>query len=85
MKINIEMGKEDTLRTKDLYEASAIYSIHGKFIGLEKDGKQFWFVFENKNICEEIRNNYWQKQLSVDAKTYADAIRSLKDRIFNQD
>lgn len=70
--------------TKDLYEASAIYSLYGKFIGLEKDGKQFWFVFDNKDICQKISNDYWQKQLSVDAKTYADAIRSLKDRIFNQ-
>jgi len=74
----------NTYKTKDLYEASTLYALDQKFLYLEKEGEYFWFVFGNKEVCQEIADKYWRREVSVDAKTYADAIRTLKDRLFSQ-
>ena len=70
-------------RTKDLYEASAIYASEKKLLRLEREGKFYWFIFEGSE-CEELADQYWTGEMNVNAKAYADAIRSLKDRVFAQ-
>lgn len=69
-------------RTKDIYEASALVASSVTLLKLEADSGFYWFVFEDHDSCRTISDNYWSNQLSVFAKDYADAIRSLKDRIF---
>ena len=68
--------------TKDLYEASLLYAHRQKLLGLQKDGKYFWFIFENKSACEKLSTAYWSGQVKINAKAYSDAIRTLKDRLF---
>lgn len=74
----------ENYKTKDLYEASLIYAKGQKFLGLESESKFFWFVFESKEECKRLANEYWQGSVAVNAKAYADALRTLKDRIFAQ-
>lgn len=74
----------NTYRTKDLYEASTLYALNQKFLYLEKSQDYFWFIFENKEVCQEVADKYWRREVSVDAKTYSDAVRTLKDRLFSQ-
>lgn len=69
-------------KTKDFYEASACMASKQKLLFLEKDSNFYWFVFENGDTCLEISNLFWRNELKVLAKDYADAIRSLKDRLF---
>ena len=74
---------ENVYRTKDLAEASFLYAIHQKLIRLEKDhGGRCWFVFDDDLACRELIASYWRRDAMVNAKEFADAIRSLKDRIF---
>ena len=73
---------KDVYLTKDLYEAAALYSANQKFLGLEREGQFYWFAFENKEVCQKISDDFWAKRVKVDAKSYAEAIRTLKDRIF---
>lgn len=76
--------KEITYKTRDLYEAALHYaSYSNSFAGLEPDGRAFLFVFENKD-CTKIAENYFTGKALVNAKTYSDAIRTLKDLIFNR-
>ena len=74
---------ENYYRTKDLYEASAIYSSEKKLLRLEKEERFYWFIFEGSE-CVKLADKYWTGEMNINAKAYADAIRSLKDRIFAQ-
>lgn len=69
-------------KTRDLYEASFLYANGQRLIRLEGDKSQKWFIFADKGACEKLAQTFWAKDSSVDAKSYAEAIRSLKEMIF---
>lgn len=75
---------ENQFRTKDLYEASALYALNIPLSTLEFDNKQYWFLFDEQEKCRKLSDEYWRGTLMVNAKDYADAIRTLKDRVFAQ-
>lgn len=87
MEINkqIKMAKE-TYRTKDLSCAAFLYASNRKLLRLERDGnsKQFWFIFSDKDQCEKMVDSYWRGEAVVNAKAFADAMRTMKDRIFSE-
>lgn len=68
-------------KTKDLYEAAFLYASGIKLVGLESDGRQMLFLFLGGEV-DQLSDSYWSKSGMVVAKDYADAIRSLKDRLF---
>ncbi|MCX7661472.1 MAG: DUF5659 domain-containing protein [Candidatus Omnitrophica bacterium] len=76
------MNKNNLFLTKDLYEASFLFANRLKLLDLKKEGKFYWFVFENKEQAEELSKKYWQREAPVDAFSYAEAIRFLKDRLY---
>ena len=49
---------------------------------MEKEENFYWFIFGDKENAEDLSNQYWQKEAQVNAKDYAEAIRSLKDRLY---
>ena len=71
-------------KTKDLSEAGAILASKAKLLRLEKENNFYWFVFENKPLCEKLSNSYWNDQLQVSAKTYSNALKELKNRLFSR-
>lgn len=71
-----------TYHTKDLAEAAAILAKGRRLLRLQPQEDYFLFVFEDEKQCEEIANSFWSGELRVNAKGYADALRTLKDRIF---
>jgi hypothetical protein len=70
-------------KTSDLYEAAFLYAQGCNLVGLE-GSQQKWFVFEGKERCEQLSTAFWSKKGEVNAKNYADSIRTLKDRLFAQ-
>lgn len=76
------MDKNNVYLTKDLYEGALLYANHIKLLSLQKEGEYFWFIFEDKEKAESLSNKYWQREAQVNAKDYAEAIRSLKDRLY---
>lgn len=74
--------KPDLYYTKDLSEAAAILCSGAKLLRLEQEQNFYWFLFVDKSLCEQLSNSYWSGELKIYAKTYADSIRSLKDRLF---
>lgn len=76
---------ENYYRTKDLSEASLLYASGKKFIQLEENNGRFYFIFEDESSCEELSNSFWRKEAVVNAKEFSDAIRTLKDLIFNRE
>lgn len=79
----MEENNQKTFRTKDLGEASALLAKRQKLLFLEKDNNFYWFVFEFEN-CYQLSNLYWFGELLVNAKTYNDSMKTLKDRLFAQ-
>ncbi len=77
-------SQQQNYRVKDLYEAAVHYAKGQKLIQLEREGHFYWFIFSNKTQCEEVADAYWRGDCTVNAKAYADAIRTLKDRLFAQ-
>ena len=74
----------DNFRTKDLSIAAYLYASGKRLFESHKIDGRIWFVFDDKATCEELVNSYWRKEASVNGKEFADAIRTLKDLIFNK-
>lgn len=69
-------------KTKDLAEATALITTGNSLIGIERDGKICFFIFENKEKCIEISNKYFFGELTVNARNFYEAMVRLKNRIF---
>ena len=78
------MNNGDVYQTKDLYEAALLQTHNLKLIKLVKEDNYYWFAFEDKTKAEELSAQFWRKEVEVNAKAYAEAIRGLKDRIFSR-
>ncbi len=78
------MIQDNNYRSKDIFEASWIYSQNIPFLGLEPDGKYFWFVFENKNIVEPLASQYWSQKATGNIKYFVNSLKTLKDFVFSK-
>ena len=68
--------------TRDLAEASFLLS-KGKLLQrIEREGRICWFVFPDKSECERLSNEYWFGNSLIPAKSFYEAIQTLKNRIF---
>lgn len=76
--------ENNVYQTKDLYEAATLYSLGKIFLGLKQDNGFYWFQFGDLEGCEQIADDFWGKRISVNAKGYSEALRTLKDRIFSR-
>ena len=79
------MKIENNYFVKVLYEASFLYAIGLPLIGLKRDGSSYYFIFTPKNECERLRDQFWamSPELQINPKVYANAVKSLKERIFS--
>jgi hypothetical protein len=74
----------DNYRTKDLYEAAFLYASGKRLIQSQNGSGKIWFVFGDEPSCRALSDSFWRKEASVNAKEFADSIRTLKDLIFNR-
>lgn len=82
MKTNKSNLTEKLYKTKELYFASVLYALDIKMVNFVREGRICWFGFENKDHCEQVYMKFISKDLHVNAKKYEEAIRTLKDLIF---
>lgn len=75
---------EKTFKTKDLYFASVLYAEQVHLLGAKTEGAVCWFEFETPILCYEKYNDYISRNLMVNAKSFEEAIRTLKGIIFQQ-
>ncbi len=78
------MNLDNECFVKDIYAASFLLVSGKRLLRLQKENSYYWFVFEGKNESEELLNVYWQGDGAVKPRIYADACRTLKDRVFAQ-
>ncbi len=70
--------------TKDLQIAGLLYACGKPLERLNRESGVCWFFFGDKTDCERIQRQYYARSASIDALTYADALRTLKSMIFSR-
>jgi hypothetical protein len=71
------------LNTRDLYFASYLFAKGYKltFIKPDETGVFCWFIFEEKNKCEQEEQLFLKNEAIVKAKDYSEAIKYLKRKV----
>lgn len=70
-------------RTRDLAEASFLFTKSQELVSIDREGKICWFLFQNKEQCEELSKQFWFQDALIPSKSFYEAIQTLKNRIFN--
>ncbi len=81
--MSMKMQQKNEYRVKDLHESAYLYVSGKKLLRLDKENNFYWFIFEDQAGCRALIDSYWRRESSVCAKDFADAIRSLRDRILS--
>lgn len=69
--------------TRDLYEAAVLHVTEHAVINLRRGSDGIcYFIFDNKEECEHIVNDYRNKLLKVNAKLFIESLKTMKDFIF---
>lgn len=69
--------------SKDLYVSALCYAKGLQLERIERDGRICWFVFGGGAVGEQLQQNFFSKNVDVNAKEYADALRTLKNLVFS--
>lgn len=75
-------NSDNTFVTKDLYLGALLYAKGAKLQKINRQGRVCWFVFDNKPLCESYRQEFITKTIDVNAMSYIEALRTLKDFVF---
>lgn len=80
----MKIQNSKTYSVKDIAIAAYIYSQNIKLLTLQKsdDGSFYWFVFSDSNMCSQLEKKYWAKEAVVDAMTYMESFRAIKQQLF---
>lgn len=78
------MSKRQTenYKTKDLSEASMLIVKGQQLLTIVREGHICWFIFDNKEVCEKLSNQYYFSEVLVNARIFHEAMSRLKGRIF---
>jgi hypothetical protein len=69
---------EEGYRTCDLYLAAFFATSGCQIKSTTRDAKKVFFFFENLEIIERLKKDYYLRQSKIDALSYADNVKSLK-------
>lgn len=71
--------------TYDLGCSAALISLGFELISLDRSNpRKVQFVLCQKNGMKSIINDYWADRLKVNARTFFDNIKMLKNRIYSE-
>lgn len=72
----------DTYSTKDIYIASTLIVLGHQRYDLIKNGRIFYFEFDDDGKIPEEVDEYWAGNLLVDPKALFTAFKELKTRMY---
>ena len=69
--------------SRDLYFSSYLFAKGYKLISIDFDsaGNFYWFVFNQKEKCEQEEQAFSKNEVSVKAKDFSEAIKFLKRKV----
>lgn len=80
----MESDSENIYSTRDLSEASMLLVKNQKLLKLNREGNIVYFMFDDKLACEKLSGEFFFGECLVNAKSYYEAILTLKNRIFSK-
>lgn len=75
--------EKNLYKTRDLGECAVLLLKNQRLFKMEKLGKTYWFYFENIPVCNQISNEYFFGDLTVNAREFYQMVTRLKNRIFS--
>lgn len=75
---------KEIYKTKDINEASYIYSQGVELIDLEPESYFKWFVFSNPKKAKELSKKYWSRKAVGNIKDFADSLKTMKDLVHSR-
>ena len=78
------MKTENVYSTKDLAVASLLLASKVKLTQIKNEDDVCWFVFSDGATCQRLADSFWRNQAMVNAREFYNAIRTLKDIIYNR-
>lgn len=74
---------EHTYSTRDIYLASSLITYGFKQYSLEKQGKDFYFLFyDHPEEIIKVADCFWQDKLTLPALALYNNFKMLKNRIY---
>ena len=75
----------NTAQIRDLGLATALVSLNHDLYGTErtKSGRVY-FVFSDTPALRNMTKAYWDNSLNVDARTYSEVFKTLKNLIYSE-
>ncbi len=80
----IKHMENNIYKTKDLAEAASLLISKNTLLGVVREERVCWFVFEDRHECERLSNQYFFGELAVNAREFNEAIIRLKGYIFSR-
>lgn len=74
---------ENVFSTYDMGMTSALLSVGYKLLTIEKGRGKKLFVFETSDELIQDAQKYWAGELDVDAQTYFNSIKNLKNQLYS--
>lgn len=82
---NIGKGNGNNLCTFDLGAAALLVTAGFELIGLDKTNpRKVQFVFNRAKGIEKVVDGYWTDKAEVEARSFFDNIKMLKNRIYSE-
>ena len=75
---------QNTYPTKDLMIAACILAKGIPLIDYTTNGEYLTFIFDNKELCDQIEKDWWAGTGIVVASKYAEAIKRLKNLVYSK-
>lgn len=77
------MRNENYYKTSDLSLAAALVTLGHQIINLERgDSRRVIFVFEGSEALTKAEQSFWSGMMQVSPKSYFEAIRTVKSRLY---
>lgn len=84
-KIALSDGNGDFFYTFDLGLSAALVSVGFSLVSLDRENlRKVQFVFRRGDGMDEVIDAYWADRLEVKARTYFDATKMLKNRLYSE-
>jgi hypothetical protein len=71
-------------KTKDQYISALFFSMGLKLEDTYREGQTVFFVWEDREKCEEIEKLYYQNRLKINPKNYVEGLITIKHLIFGK-
>ena len=80
-----QTSTRDTVEIRDLGLAAALVSLSYALDGTVRNNTgRVYFIFADSYSLQQSIKSYWNNELEVGARSYADAMKSLKNLIYGE-